>query len=54
MYWSPAQGNEDAEGLGACELCREAERAETIRPGEEKPQRNLTDVYKYLMVVWKK
>ena len=53
IYWSPPQGHEDAEGLGAYELCREAERAGTIQPGEEKTQGDLIHVYKYLMVVGK-
>lgn len=44
MYWSPGQGHEDAEGLGACELCREAEGAGTMQPGEEKAQGDLVVV----------
>lgn len=45
---SRAQGHEDAQGLGACELCGEAERACIVQPGED-AQGHLIHVYKYLM-----
>lgn len=43
-----AQGHEDDEGLGACELRREAKTACIVQPGQD-AQGHLIHVYKYLM-----
>lgn len=45
-----AQGHEDDEGLGACELCGEAERACIVQPGED-VEGHLIHVPIYLMSV---
>ena len=45
---SPVKSHEDAEGLEACELLGESERAGIVQPGEEKALGHLIHVYKYL------
>lgn len=46
---SSGKDNEDNKGVEASPIGGEAARAGTIKPGEEKAQEALTNVYKYLM-----
>lgn len=48
---NPVKTHKDDEGLGACELRGEAERAGIVQPGEEKAQGHLIHVYKHLVGV---
>ena len=44
----PVKGHKDDEGTGASVIRREAGRAGTVQPGEEKAQGDLIHVYQYL------
>lgn len=48
---SPAKGHKriDDHGIRASDTQGKAEKAETVHPGEEKAQKDLVNVYKYLM-----